>query len=85
MACEETVGDLGKLDISNPCFCSDFLTAWRSGKTFCPACINSDSRKVDPLLQNRLSVCYRSSHKRSELNEETVKRGRELLRELVPS
>ena len=77
MACEETVVDLGKLDIRNSCFCKDFLTVWRSGKMCCPACINSDSRKVDTFLQNGLSLHYRSSHRRSEFSENTVKRGRE--------
>ena len=46
-------------------------------KRVAPACINSDSRKVDTFLQNGLSLHYRSSHRRSEFSENTVKRGRE--------
>ena len=60
MACEKTVGDLGKLDISNICLYKIFLTAWRSLKKFCPAGINSDRSKVDTFLQNGLSIHYRS-------------------------
>ena len=60
MAYDKTIGDLGKFDISNPCLYKVFLTAWRSLKMFCPACINSDSSKVDTFLQNVLSIHYRS-------------------------
>ena len=73
-----------KLDLSNPCFPKEFLLAWRSGKTCCPDCINSDRRKVDTYTQNGLGIHYRSAHGIAMFKQETtVKQGVALLQELV--
>lgn len=90
MACDEIVKhflteEVEKLDLSNPCFSKHFLTAWRSGKTCCPACLTRDFGKICTFLPKGLSGHNRSSHRRSEFNEGTVKRGIELLQELVAS
>ena len=83
--CEKTVGDLGKLDISNICLYKVLLDSLAQFENVLPACINSDSSKVDTFLQDGLSIHYRSSHRRSELSKETVERWTELLREVVAS
>jgi hypothetical protein len=59
------------------------ILEWRNGKTCCHACF-TEYGKIEICLKNWLYVHYRSLHRRSDFSEETtVKKGVELLQDLV--
>ena len=64
-----------KLDLKHSCFGKALLLEWRNGKTCCHACFT----EYVHIYSN-----YRSLHRRSDFSEETtVKKGEELLQDLV--
>jgi hypothetical protein len=73
---------LEKLDLKHSCFEKALLLEWRNGKTCCHACF-TEYGKVEIFFKNGLYVHYRSLHRRSDFGEETIKKGVELLQDLV--
>jgi hypothetical protein len=72
-----------KLDLKHSCFGKALLLEWRNGKTCCHARF-TEYGKVEIFLKNGLYIHYRSLHRRSDFSEETtVKKGVDLLQDLV--
>ena len=72
-----------KFDLKHSCFGKALLLEWRNRKTCCHACF-TEYGKIEIFLKNGLYVHYRSLQRRSDFSEETtVKKGVELLQDLV--
>jgi hypothetical protein len=72
-----------KLDLKHSCFGKALLLEWRNGKTYCHAYF-TEYVKIEIYFKNGLYVHYRTLHRRSDFSDETtVKKGVELLQDLV--
>ena len=72
-----------KLDLKHSCFGKALLLEWRNGKTCCHACF-TEYGKIEIFFKKWTLCHYRSLHRRSDFSEETtVKKGVELLQDLV--
>ena len=72
-----------KLGLKHSCFVKALLLEWWNGKTCCHACF-TEYGKIEIFLKHGLYVHYGSLNRRSDFSEETtVKKGVDLLQDLV--